>query len=54
MSLDLSFYRRGDLARNPIVIKSGAEIMNRAQNWATLILVALASGVFVLLVWGGK
>lgn len=52
--IDLSFYRRGDFARNPIVIKTPDEIWNKTQSIATLILVALASGLFVLLVWGGK
>lgn len=54
MSLDLSFYKRGDLAKGPIVLKSASSIMEKGQNAATLILVALASGLFVLLVWGVK
>ena len=54
MSLDLSFFRRPEFSRNPIVIKNAGEIWNRTQSVATLILVALASGLFVLLMWGGK
>jgi hypothetical protein len=54
MSLDLSFFRRGELSRNPIILKDASTISGKAQSWATLILVALASGVFVLLVWGVK
>jgi len=54
MSLDLSWYKRGELARRPIVIKNAAGIYAHGQNAATLLLVALAAGLFVLLVWGAK
>lgn len=52
--IDLSFYGRGEFSRNPIVIRNAADIWNKTQNAATLILVALASGLFVLLLWGTK
>lgn len=52
--IDLSFYKRGELSRYPIILKDAASITGTAQSWATLLLVALMSGVFVFLVWGGK
>jgi|GEM_PF-4384802 len=52
--LDLSFYKRGNLSRDPIVLKDADTIMNKAQNAATLILVAIASGLIVFLIWGVK
>lgn len=52
MSLDLSFYKRGEFSRSPIVIKDAPDIYARGQSAATLILVALAAGLFVLLMWG--
>jgi len=54
MSLDLSFYKRGELARRPIVLKNASDIYTHGQNAATLLLVALAAAVFTLLVWGAK
>ena len=54
MRLDLSFFKRGELARRPIVIKNAPDIYTHGQNAATLLLVALAAGLFVLLVWGAK
>jgi len=54
MSLDLSFYKRGALARDLTVIKDTKDIYAHGQNAATLLLVALAAGLFVLLVWGAK
>jgi len=54
MSLDLSWYKRGELARRPIILKNASDIYAHGQNAATLLLVALAAGLFVLLVWGAK
>ena len=52
MSLDLSFYKRGEFSRRPIVLKDADDIWDKGQNAATLVLVALAAGLFVLLLWG--
>ena len=46
--------REEEEARRPIVIKNAADIYAHGQNAATLLLVALAAGLFVLLVWGAR
>jgi hypothetical protein len=52
--IDLSFYHRTDMLRDPIHVKDAPDIYARGQSAATLILVALAAGAIVLLVWGAK
>jgi len=50
--IDLSFFRRTDMLRDPIHVKDADGIYARGQSVATLVLVALAAGLFTLLVWG--
>lgn len=52
--IDLSFYKRGEYARSPIVIKDSTAIWKKTQDISTLILVALFSGMVVYLIWGGR
>jgi len=49
--LDLSFYRRGDLATRPIIIKDARNIWTKTQDIATLGAVAFFSGLIVWLVF---
>jgi len=48
--LDLSFIGRGELSSKPIVIKDADAIWHRTQDYATMAIVAMMTGLMVYLI----